>query len=58
MRRKRIITKSVLFGAIVGAGILFFFGEGFGMAFYLAAEGAFLGSIGGGVVGVMLRIFR
>jgi hypothetical protein len=51
LNRKSILKFGVI-GSILGAAVLFFFGDGFLMAFYLAVEGAVIGF----VIGVILTI--
>jgi len=50
------ILNGVLVGAALGAVILFFFGDGWAMALYLAGEGILIGGVIGGLVGVFLRL--
>jgi hypothetical protein len=54
----RKITLGAIIGAAIGAIILFFFGDGFAMAFYLAAEGIILGGLVGGVIVFSLVLCR
>jgi hypothetical protein len=46
----------MLIGAPIGAVILFFFGDGWAMAFYLAGEGIIIGGLIGGIVGFLLHL--
>jgi hypothetical protein len=50
----RKIVLGTLIGAAIGAVILFFFGDGFAMAFYLAAEGLILGGLVGATIGLLV----
>jgi hypothetical protein len=54
LNRKGIL-KSAACGAALGALLLFFFGEGFAMALYLAFEGALMGFVIGGVGGIVTQ---
>lgn len=48
------IAVGALIGALAGAVILFFFGDGFAMAFYLAGEGVVFGGFLGTVIGLLV----
>ena len=53
-RKRRTILKAALIGAVTCAIILFFFGDGWARAFYLASEGIVIGGVVGGIVGAFL----
>jgi hypothetical protein len=55
-KASRGILKFTFVGTTLCAGFLFFFGDGWLMAFYLAIEGMVLGSIAGGFVGCMWAV--
>ncbi len=50
-----MIVRSASYGAAIGASILFVFGDDSPMAFYLLFEGAIIGAVLGGLVGLMIR---
>jgi len=54
--KKNMILRSALCGAAIGAFILFFFGDGWLMAFYLLFEGAIIGAVTGGFVGLIIKL--
>ncbi|GAC1446714.1 MAG: hypothetical protein NVSMB56_08030 [Pyrinomonadaceae bacterium] len=51
-----IILKSAIVGAVVVGFVLFFFGDGWRMAIFLAIEGAVFGAIIGGVFGFVFML--
>ena len=53
--KRRILTFAVC-GAGIGAFVLFFFGEGLAMALYLAVEGAIMGFVIGGLIGMVILL--
>ena len=54
---KRVL-KSGAIGSIVGSVLLFFFGDGFLMAFYLAVEGAIIGFVVGSISGMVIAVLK
>ena len=53
--KKKMIFRSASYGAAIGASILFVFEDDSVMAFYLLFEGAIIGAVIGGFIGLMIR---
>ncbi|MDQ6651622.1 MAG: hypothetical protein M3Y84_02650 [Acidobacteriota bacterium] len=51
-----MVLNGILIGAAIAAFILFFFGDGWAMEFYLAGEGAVFGGVMGGVAGLLMHL--
>ena len=53
--KKKMILRSASYGAAIGASIMFVFEDDSVMAFYLLFEGAIIGAVIGGFIGLMIR---
>ena len=54
--KENVIPWSAACGAAVGAFVLFLFGDGWLMALYLSFEGAIIGAVAGGLVGLVIKL--
>jgi hypothetical protein len=53
--KKKMIFRSASYGAAIGASIMFVFEDDSLLAFYLLFEGAIIGAVIGGFIGLMIR---
>jgi len=53
--KKKMILRSASCGAVIGASIMFVFGDDSLMPFYVLFEGAIIGAVIGGFIGLMIR---